>query len=454
MRHRLPIALLASCLMIAAAHVHAQGLRLNRSPESPAVREAASAPVAVEGDYIVALVNTDPVTNNEVRSRLARLEAQSQAGGRLPPRQELIQMVLDRLISEKALLSHANETGVKVDDASVDQAEQTLARQNQISLDELRRRVAADGVSVNQFRTELRNQIILARVRERDLEPRVRVTDLEADQFILQQQRLAALAPPEINLAHILVSVPEGLGEADLKSRQAIAEKLADRARGGADFGQLAQQNSQAPDRVKGGELGLRSADRYPPLFVEATQALPVGGISDVVRSGAGFHVLKVLDRRQPGLPAKTVTQNHARHILLLIGPKMSEAAAREQLLDLRRRVLQGNSDFAALARQFSQDGTARKGGDLGWTNPGVFVPEFEEVLNSLAPGEIAQPLVSRFGMHLIQLLERRQSELNQAEQRDLVRGQLREKKMDEAYDNWVQEIRGRAYIEMRDPPQ
>lgn len=454
MRHRFSRALLAAGLLLAAVGVSAQGLRLSRSADTPAARESASPPAAIEGDYIVALVNADPVTNNEVRARVARLEAQGQAGGRLPPRPELIKMVLDRLIAEKALLSHASETGLKVDDASVDQAELALARQNQISRDELRRRVAADGVSPNQFRTELRNQIILSRVRERDLEPRVRVTDLEADQFLLQQQRIAALMPPEINLAHILISVPEGLGEAELKNRQLVAEKLADRARSGADFGELAREHSQAPDRANGGELGLRSSERYPPLFVEATQALAVGGISAVVRSGAGFHVLKVLDRRQPGLPAKTVTQNHARHILLLITPKLSESAAREQLLDLRRRVLQGNSDFAALARQFSQDGTARKGGDLGWTNPGVFVPEFEEVLNALAPGEIAQPLMSRFGMHLIQLLERRQAELSQAEQRDMVRGQLREKKMDEAYDNWVQEIRGRAYIEMRDPPQ
>lgn len=452
MRLRISLFLLACGLMAATGLAQAQGLRMGRAAAPAAASVQAD---AVAGDYIVALVNAEPITNNEVRTRMTRLEAQiAQQGGQLPPRDDMLKAVLERLISEKALLNQASETGLKVDDLSVDQAEQGLARQNQISLDELHRRVSADGLSLGQFRSELRNQITLGRLRDRDLEPRVRVNDLEADQYLLQQQRLAAAQAPDIQLAQILVTVPEGASDTEIQSRKTAATHLAERARAGADFAALAREHSQSADRQNGGDMGLRSAERYPTLFVEAVQDMPVGGVSDPVRSGAGFHILKLLDRQQPGLPAKTVTQTHARHILLTPSAKLSEAAAREQLLDLRRRVLQGNSDFAALARQFSQDGSARQGGDLGWANPGVFVPEFEDVLKRLAPGEIAEPMVSRYGMHLIQLLERRQAVLSQAEQRDLVRSQLREKKMDEAYDNWVNEVRGRAYIEMREAPQ
>ena len=199
--------------------------------------------------------------------------------------------------------------------------------------------------------------------------------------------------------------------------------------------------------------MGLRTADRYPPLFVQAVQALPEGGVSEVVRSGAGFHVIKVIEKRRGGLPGATVVQNHARHILLRPSAQLSESAARQRLADFKKRVDAGHADFAQLAREYSQDGSAANGGDLGWAAPGMFVPEFEEALNSLAPGQIAEPLMTRFGVHLIQLLERRQATLTQREQRDIARNLLREKKLDEAYVQWAREVRGRAYVEFRDPP-
>ena len=200
--------------------------------------------------------------------------------------------------------------------------------------------------------------------------------------------------------------------------------------------------------------VGLRTADRYPPLFVEATKTLREGGISEVVRSGAGFHVIKVVEKRQGGLPGIHVTQSHARHILLRPNAQLSETAARERLADFKKRIEAGQADFAALAREFSQDASGRNGGDLGWSNPGMFVPEFEATVDSLAPGKIADPIVSRFGVHLIQLLERRQSSLSQREQREIARNLVREKKLDEAYAQWAQDVRGRAYVEYREPPQ
>ncbi len=406
-------------------------------------------------DYIVAVVNSEPITNSEVRTRLVRAEQQmAQQGAPMPPRDELARQVLERLIAEKAQLQLARDLGVKVEEALIDAAELNVARQNQIDVAELRRRMAQDGIQLSQFRGDLRNQLMLQRLREREIEPRVRVTDLEVDQFIRDQQGSTDLASMELNLAQILVAVPEGATEAQVKELQAKADGLAARAKAGEDFAAMARQLSDAPGRANGGVLGLRSAERYPPLFVDAVQTLRAGGVAGPVRSGAGFHVLKVLEKLQGGMPGVNVTQSHARHILLRPGPQLTESAARDRLADFRRRILAGQADFATLARENSQDGSAREGGDLGWANPGQFVPEFEEAMEKLAPGQIAEPLVSRFGVHLIQLIERREGTLSQREQREIARGLVREKKLDEAYATWIQDIRGRAYVEFREAPQ
>jgi len=282
----------------------------------------------------------------------------------------------------------------------------------------------------------------------------VKVSDLDVDQYIRQQQAGPDLATEEFKLAHILVAVPENATEAQVANLRERAEKVLQRARSGEDFAKLAAEFSDAPGAAQnGGVVGLRTADRLPPLFVQAVQKLPEGGVSDIVRSGAGFHVIKVLERHGGGLPGPTVIQSHARHILLRPNAQLSEAAAVQRLADFKRRVQAGQADFAQLAREFSQDTSARNGGDLGWANPGVFVPEFEDTLNALAPGQISDPVISRFGVHLIQLLERRQATLTQREQREIARNQLREKKLDELYAQWAQDVRGRAYVELREPP-
>lgn len=408
-----------------------------------------------QADFIVAVVNSEPVTNNEVRARLARAEAQlAQQGGAMPPRDLLAREVLERLILERVQLQQARESGIKVDDFSLGQAEQSVARQNNMSVDDLYRRLGREGMGRDRFRDELRNQLLLQRLREREVEGKLKVSDLDIDQYLREQQQGTDAASMEINLGHVLVIVPENATPAQVAERQARAQRAADKVRAGEDFAAVAREFSDAPEGQRGGGLlGLRPADRYPELFVNSTMGLPVGSIVGPVRSPAGFHILKVVERVTAGLPT-TVVQSHARHILLRTGPQLSESAAAARLADYRRRVLGGTADFAALAREHSQDGSAKEGGDLGWANPGRYVPEFEQALSTLKPGDISEPVVSRFGVHLIQLLERREAKLTQREQRDMVRDMVREKKLDEAYATWAQELRGRAYVEYRDPPQ
>ncbi len=451
------LALALACASLAAGvalPAAGQGLRATPQISVRSIPSVDAGPQAA--DYIVAVVNSEPITNNEVRRRMVRYEQQLAAqGSPLPPRPQLAREVLDRLITEKAQLQVARETGLKVDDATVDQAEQSVARQNAIEVGELRRRVVAEGLSVDQFREDLRNQILLQRVRDRELQARAKVTELDIDQYLREQQNASNPALMEMNLAHILVAVPENASEAQVAQAQAKAQQLLERARAGEDFSKLAREGSDAVGAAQnGGVLGMRSADRLPPLFVDAASSLNEGGISGLLRSQAGFHIVKVLEKRELGKTGMSVTQTHARHILLRPNAQMSEAQARQKLADFKRRIAAGQADFATLAQENSQDASARNGGDLGWASPGMFVPEFEEVLNSLKPGEISDPITTRFGVHLIQLMERRQSTLSPKEQREVVRNLVREKKLDEAYVNWTQEVRGRAYVEMREPPQ
>lgn len=450
-------ALSVACLLILTTPlVQAQGLR-PATRTSPAASTVTAAQGAVrQADFIVAVVNSEPVTNHDVAVELQRMQQQyAQQRQALPDTRELTRQVLERLINEKAQLQLARETGIKVDEPSVDQAEQSVALQNQLSVAELHRRIAQDGVDPKQFREQLRNQLLLTRLREREVEPKVRVSDLEVEQY-LQEQLAVSNVPANqvINIAQLLVAVPENASETQVAALQAKAQRALERARAGEDFTVLARELSDAADRASGGQLGLRPADRYPPLFLDATRSLAVGGISELVRSGAGFHILKLVEKRNAGLPPMVITQSHARHILLRPNAQLSEAAARDKLNDFRRRIQTGQTDFATLARENSQDGSAEQGGDLGWAYPGQFVPEFEAVMNRLAPGQISQPLISRFGVHLIQLLERRNTTLGEREQREMVRNMLREKKLDEAYANWARDVRARAYVEMREPPQ
>lgn len=438
----------------------AQGLRpssgLRLSDPVAGTRTPAQGAAQRQADFIVAVVNSEPITNSEVRLKLIRTEQQiAQQGTAMPPRGELVVQILERMISDKAQLQMARSSGIRVDDNAVEAAIQTVANQNQVTVAELRSRLRADGIDYTQFRSEVRDELLVGRLRQRELESRVTVSEQEVDQFLRDQEGSGAESNSvALNLAEILVAVPENATPDQVAALQAKAQQVVDRARAGNDFTALAAEFSASSTRATGGQMGLRTADRYPPLFVEATKNLQAGGLAGPVKSGAGFHILKVIEKRQAGMPGAVVTQTHARHILLRLTPKQTEAAAIEKLAGFKKRIQAGQAEFAALARESSEDGSAKEGGDLGWTSPGMFVPEFEKVMNGLAPNQISDPLVSRFGVHIIQVLERRETQLSQRDQREIARNVLREKKQNEAYALWAQDVRGRAYVEYRDPPQ
>lgn len=418
----------------------------------PAPSTRVSAPAGRPLDFIVAIVNAEPITNQDVSNRSRRLLAQGTAQQASP---ELARQVVESLIVERAQVQMAADMGIRVEEAAVEQALADVARQNQISVAELGRRLQADGVSLERYRRELRDEIALMRLREREVDSRVRITEQEIDRHLSERQAAAAAAEPtHIHLAQILVAVPEDSTAEQLSQLQARAEQLRRSLEQGADFAALAKQVSNSPDGQTGGQLGLRSVDRYPALFVQATQGQPLGAVVGPVRSGAGFHLLKVLERKMPGDELSTVVQTRARHILLRPSPRLSEQAARARLNELLARVRAGQSDFGQLAREFSEDGSARTGGDLGWASPGMMVPEFEQAMDALNPGDISEPIISRFGMHLIEVLERREVPLTDKERRELARREVRERKTEEALRAWLQDVRGRAYVEYREPPQ
>lgn len=450
-KHLFPVrALWAACASVCLA---AAWLPLSVSAQSPA---PSSSPVVIRSaDFIVAVVNSEPVTNQEVQTLGQRLQREAQAQGRPLDASEAKRLALEQLINEKAQIQQARDAGIVIDEEALNQAEAGVASNNQLTREALRQRLQQDGVALSSFREQLRNQLLLTRVREREVEGRIRISDIEVEQFLQEQLKAqGARAPADLNLAMILIAVPENSSEAQVKPLQAQALDLVRRARSGESFAELAKAFSQSADRgANGGAMGLRPADRYPELFVQAVAALPVGGVSEVLRSGAGFHVLKVLERQQA--PATLmVTQTRARHILLRLSPQLTQAQALAQLSALRQDIVSGKADFAEAAKRLSQDGSAAQGGDLGWASPGMFVPEFEQTMNRLRPGQVAEPLVSRFGAHLIEVTDRRDAPMSDAEQRTLARNVMREKKLEEAYVAWAEDVRGRAYVEIREPVQ
>ncbi|HQR87190.1 MAG: hypothetical protein B7Y59_09100 [Burkholderiales bacterium 35-55-47] len=403
-------------------------------------------------DFIVAVVDSIPITNHDVTLRAPQLRDQlKQQGRHVPDGQALLKAALERLIVEKALLQHAKETGLSVDEEAVNQAEQRLAAQSQLSLAALHQKVQAEGMSIERLRQNLREQLILQRLSERNVPSRIKVSDIEVDQAVRDRQNASINTNPDIELGHVMVAVSEKATDSEIAALQAKAESVLANLKRGDDLARVAKEFSNGAERDKGGLMGLRSADRYPSLFVETTKNMKVGDVT-LVRSGAGFHVLKLVTKRASNVV--TITQTHPRHILLRPSGQLSQTTARARLAEYKRQIEAGKADFAKLARGHSQDASGPEGGDLGWVSPGMFVPEFEEVMNTLQIGQIADPLVSRFGVHLIQVLERREAPISERELRDMASNSLREKKFDETYQLWAQEVRGRAYVEYRDAPQ
>lgn len=398
-------------------------------------------------DRIVAVVNKEVITLSELNDAVADAERQlARQHIQAPAHDVLERQMLERLILDKAQLQLARDTGIRVDDVQLDRAVERVAEQNKMTLAAFRSALERDGVSFEGFRNDLRDQVLLSRLRAREVEDKIQVSDTEIDLF-LEENAQQAGAREEYDVGQILVRVPEQASPERLEAARAKAEKARAEALGG-DFARVAASYSDAPDALKGGDLGWRTLERLPELFAGALSHMKEGDVSEVLRSGAGFHVLKLLGRR--GLASgPAVSQMHVRHILVRTGESVSEDEARRRLLDLRERIVAG-ADFAALARANSDDGSAARGGDLGWIYPGDTVPEFERACNELKIGEISQPVHTAFGYHLIQVLERRSADMSPERRRLQARQALRERKSDEAYQQWLRQLRDQTYIDLR----
>ena len=373
-------------------------------------------------------------------------------GARLPPEAELRRQVLDALIDERVIITNARESGLRVEEAEIDRAVQNIAAQNQISMEVLRQRLAAEGMDYARFRATLRDQIMIERMREREVYRRIQISDEEVDK-ILDEERARINAAAETNLAQILVTVPERADEATVAARRERVMAALARVRGGEAFDAVAREVSEDGNRARGGEIGLLPAARLPDVFIEATRLLRPGEVTaQPLRSGAGFHILKVVERKE--IPLGEATETRARHVLLRTSPQLSAEVASRRLADYRRQIETGARSFEDIARQYSEDGSAASGGELGWAGPGVMVPEFEAAMNALPVGGLSAPVVSRFGVHLIQVLERRKVVLDVKQLREQARNALREQRFEQVYLDWTKELRSRAYIEFREPPQ
>lgn len=404
---------------------------------------------AVPLDRVVAVVNSEAVTrlDLEAQVRMATVQLQRQ-GTPLPPADLLERQLLERMITARVLAQAARESGLRVDDAQLQRAVERIAQENKLTADEFRREIEKDGLSFSRFREEMRTEILVTRLKEREVDSKIVITDAEIESY-LRNQATQGGQDDEYSLAHILLLVPEEASPEQIQARKAVAERALAQLKAGADFRQVSASFSDAQNALDGGLLGWRTAARLPEMFVEAVRGLKVGEVSPLLRSPNGFHILKLVDKRGNESPV-IVQQTHVRHILVRTNEVVSETDARQRLADLRERVLLGNADFAELARLHSEDASAGRGGDLGWISPGDAVPDFERAMEALKPGELSEPIRSPFGWHLIQVLERRDEDMSKERQRMVARQAIRQRKAEEAYQEWVRLQRDKAYVEYR----
>jgi peptidyl-prolyl cis-trans isomerase SurA len=418
------------------------------SAGTSAYAQQTAKPRIVTLDRIVAVVNEEVITQQELAARVDFAFRQLRQHGTPPPPREVIErQLIERLINDRVQMQFARDIGLHVDDAELERALARIAKDNKISTAQLRATLEKDGVPFEKFREDIRGEITLSRLREREVAQKIVITEAEIDNFLLTQQTQSG-GNDEFNVSHILVTVPENASPEQLQTRRARAEDALAQLKNGADFRQIAAAFSDAPEALQGGLIGWRESKRLPALFLDGLRPLQAGGITGLLRSPNGFHILKLNERRGGQAPIM-VQQTHARHILIKTNELVSETEARNRLLVLKER-LDNKADFAELARSRSEDSSATRGGDLGWLNPGDTVPEFEQAMNALKPGEISAPVRSTFGWHLIEVLERRTQDMTREGQRLNARQALRERKTDEAYQEWVRQLRDRAYVEQR----
>ena len=399
-------------------------------------------------DRIVAVVNEGVITQYQLDARTRSATAQLQRQKvQLPPPDILKRQVLDQMITERAQVQQAKEAGVRVEDNELSQAIDRIAANQKMSTNQLRQVVEKDGMTWTDFREGIRDQMMVARIREREVDAKIVVTPGEVDNFLANQS--VSGAGEEVHLAHILIRIPEGASPETLQKLRAKAVAIDEQAKAGKDFAQLAAANSESNDAMQGGDLGFRPIDSLPQVMSSAVANLKPGQVSDVVRSPSGFHIVKLLGRRGGGSALPQVQQTHARHILIKVTEITSESEAKQKITLVHQRLKAGE-DFAALAKLYSQDGSAQKGGDLGWLYPGDTVQPFEQAMNALKIGEISGPVQSPFGFHIIQVLERRTTDVSQDRQRQRAMGALRQRKMEDANLEWIRQVRDRAYVEIR----
>ncbi len=416
-------------------------------------KSALKQPVLV--DAIVAVVNTDVITLKELDDRVRLVEQRLQRQNtQMPPREVLQRQLLERMIVTRAQMQLARDSGIRVDDIMLDRAVSRIAEQNQLSLQTFRDQLERDGLSFARFREEIREEITLQRLREREVDNKLQIGESEVDNYLAASAGKNDAGQQELSLAQILVRIPENASPQQIADRRKRAETAIAQLKSGADFAKTAASFSDAGDALNGGDLGWRSVSRLPQLFVDAVEKINEGEIAPIVRSANGFHVIKLNGRRTAslakGASGTMVQQTRARHILIKVNHIVSSAEARRKLVELRERLDNKAAKFEDLARLYSNDGSASKGGDLGWIYPGDTVPEFERGMNALSPGEVSQPIESPFGFHLIEVLERKTEEVSRERQRMMARQSLREQKLDEAYEDWLRQLRDRAYVEYR----
>ena len=398
-------------------------------------------------DRVVAVVNNDVITRHELQDRLnIAVQELRKQGTTLPTLDALEKQMLERMITDMLQAQFARDTGVHVEDAQLDKSLQRIGQENKFAtLAEFRARLEQDGVDYKKFREEIRNEIIATRLREREVDSKLVISDSEIDNYLAAQARQKG-AGAEYLLAHILVLVPEQASADKIQASRERAEKALAQLRAGTDFAQVAAEFSDAKDALQGGSLGWRSTDRIPALFLDALHGLQPGASSGVLRSANGFHILKLVESRNKDAPV-VITQTHTRHILIRTSELLPEKEARKRLLEIKQRI-EGGADFAAQARRYSEDGSAAQGGDLGWISPGDTVPEFEAGMNALQDGQISDAVQSGFGWHLIQVLARRSADVSEEQKRQRARTALRGFKSDEAYQDWLRQLRDSAYVE------
>lgn len=403
-------------------------------------------------DSIVVVVNDDVITQRELNNRIktvtGRMKAQNVA---LPDAADLRRQLLERMIVERAQLQMAKEMGVRVDDLQLDRAIARIAEAQKLSVQDLRNQMEKDGMPYAAFREEIREEIIMQRLREHEVDAKIQISDAEVDSF-LAAEKAAAAEQFELNISQIMIRIPDNATAEVIAQRRARAEEVMRQLRTGADFAKMAGTYSDSSDALQGGVVGWRQPERLPPVFAEALTKLKPGQVTPIIKSVGAFHILKVSERRSlaEAQAVAAVQQTHARHILIKVTPTMSAADAKRKLLELKERLDNKAAKFEDLARLVSTDGSAAKGGDLGWLYPGDTMPEFEAAMNNLKIGEVSDPVETSFGLHLIEVLERKSDDVSKERERNNARQAIRERKMEEAAESWQREVRDRAYVEFR----